>query len=111
MPKKNTDAKIPDDMARLKAVTRGLLEKLEKALEEPVALKSDAFDAQTKVHERLFGAKASLASTLVTLADLFLKLEGVAPGEDVVTAGRALSEADVALVEAFVQRMQHAETA
>jgi len=110
--KKPKPLPVPNDLDRLKAVSRKMLALLEEALDSAPFYADDTLGQ--KLHERLFGGKTSLAATLVTLAELLLKLEqaGKVPfGAGYVaddTAIAALSQADVALVEAFVRKMQPA---
>lgn len=92
------------DLRRLRAVARALLARLEVALEPTQAPDAPAVELQLQLLDRLLGAKTSLVASLVTLADLMIRLEAMTQGEaDVMPP---LSEADAALVEAFVRRMR-----
>lgn len=103
--------KPPADIYRLKKVTRAVLAKLEESLAETgSATDSD----RQKRHERLFGAKGSLAGTLVLLTDLTLKLR---QAEEAQAAARGsgtsesqpLSPADIVIIEAFLKRKEKQE--
>ncbi|MBY0407807.1 MAG: hypothetical protein K2Q01_08945 [Rickettsiales bacterium] len=102
--------KRKSDLARLRGITRLLIRKLEAAVKKPVEAKPEEDKQEgggVAEHDRVFGAKASLTSTLVVLSDLFLKLEGASAGQAAAAEeGVAISDADAALVEAFVQRVR-----
>ncbi len=89
------------DVARLRALARELIARLEHTFTQPPAAKNEERDI-------LFG-KASLTSTLVTLADLVLSLEKAertgATAQD-VPRPLEMQLSDMALVEAFLRRMQ-----
>jgi len=99
-----------NNIEQLKNISRKMLDRLEQALEEEQAnsdpkLKQDA-------HERMFGVKSSLAATLVTLAELMLRLEQADKtiGDDNTALNanaQALSASDIALVEAFVGKIKN----
>ena len=105
--KKQPNHAEPGDLERLKVATRRLLARLEDALGEEVGTEQDS----GRLHERLFGTKGSLISALVTLVDVFMRLETVAKPEDLSEGDVALSDGDVALLEAFAQRIKEAENA
>lgn len=90
------------DLERLKDVTRKMLERLEGALEHAVAKseKSDLF--QQHYHERVFGAKTSLAEVLTMLADLFFKLEA----QNLPTAEPVQSVEEEGVFEDFIRRIR-----
>lgn len=102
------------DVEWLKRVARRLLSRVEAALEEAGAGEDKEVKAQRWAHERVFGTRASLTTTLVLVAELLLKLGGMTkPAQgDAADEGvlQKLSEEDVALVEAFVRKMEQAQT-
>ena len=99
-----------DDLERLKRAARALLSMLEMAVVRKLPVDEKEVEMWVQVHDRLFGSKVSLASTLVTISDLLLKLGSVASAKSGGVDAGALSEADVALVEAFVKKMQGEKT-
>ena len=111
---KQTTQQPVDDFEHIKVVIRKILAYLEKNLDAtPATSEEDVM--QQRVHERIFGVKASLAATLVMLAELMIKLEQgckiMADKENVLSAnqsphGDALSPADRVLIEAFIGKMQ-----
>src|SRR4051812_19166446 len=106
MPRKDSKPQPPDDIGRLKQAARQLLARLEQALQE----ENEGPDEEQRqhTHERIFG-KASLASTLVTLAELMLKLEGSDSSMQEPCGVASWAAGDVALVEAFVRRVKEGE--
>lgn len=103
----NTEDK---DTRYLKFITRKLLNSVEEAANLYINSDSANMKAREENHNLLFGSKASLASTLVTLADLMIKLNQLAPSEKSRTSeeksSQVLSDHDIALVEAFVKKIK-----
>jgi hypothetical protein len=99
-------AKKPRGLEYVKRVAHKMLERLEKELDRQPSKEQGEDALVAKHHERLFGVKASLAETLVEVAWLVMKLEEVCVTEYVKQAGVALSEADAALLEAFVHKVR-----
>jgi len=101
-----------DDVARLKEVIRSLLERIELVLATPLSMDAKTLELQIGLYDRFFGAKVTLASTLTTLADLLLKLDAIEGEKQAALTAMpsGLSDADVALVEAFVHKMRQTET-
>lgn len=99
------------DRERVRVVMRSMLTLFELALSEEIKGNAQAAAAHMAVYERLFGAKASFASSLLIITDLLLRLDEATPvvHEDASEQALGISEADMALVEAFVRRMQTAE--
>ena len=86
---------------------RLLLDRLCEALDEKGAEKLEASPAW---YDRLYGAKSTLSATLLTVADLVLKLEGVQQQAAKAEAAPGfLSEADAQLVDRFIARMRAAD--
>lgn len=112
----------PDDVDRLKTIARLLLSKLETSIRQrALAAAGKQNEAENlkimqellqQKHEHMFGARSSYVSTLVTLTDLLLKLENPEQAANFSSDIAAyddsqLSDADVALVDAFVSRMKN----
>ena len=91
------------DIVWLKTVARKLLLKLQEAL-------GGDLSAGSALQDAIFG-KGSLVSALVTLADLLLRLHEAEQGIEAIkeVAEPVFSEGDVALIKAFVCKMQHME--
>src|SRR5436190_1357885 len=114
-PKKRAKSKKPD-IQRLKTVTGKMLDQLEKTLSCRVLKSPKQAEHREKMHEWVFGNKSSLAVTLISLAELILRLEDAEKqtalnseaGSSAPT--RSLAEADIALIEAFVQRARDQAT-
>ena len=100
-----------DDVGRLRGVIRSLLARIELVLETPLSMEAKTLELQIGLYDRFFGAKVTLASTLATLADLLFKLDAIEEGKQsaLSTASLVLSEADAALVEAFVHKMRQTD--
>ncbi len=96
-----------DDIHYLRSITRKLLHSVEEAIELYSSKKQAEIEALSKTHNLLFGSKASLADTLVKLADLMIKLNQQQRQEDGRTfegSAHVMSEIDIALVEDFVKK-------
>ena len=105
-PAKRRKKKKPEvgDIDNLKTVTRKMLDRVGKELGSRKADPTKTEEDQQKAHERVFG-KTSLATTLVTLAELLLKLEQAQKSsgeEENIPSGQAMALSDIALVEAFI---------
>ena len=97
------------DREYLRLVTRKMLQKIEQALDAEMSFKPS--ENTSKTHNRVFGAKTSLASTLVTLAKLLLQLgaeEKIFSGTQSIE--KPFSDGDIALVESFVSKMKNSNT-
>jgi len=98
------------DVDRLRDVMRKMLNRLEAALDEMEVFDEAKIKQRSGQYDRLFGSKTSLAETLVMIAELLMKVEvfqgAREEGQGQQAMAIALPDADVALVEAFVQRMQ-----
>lgn len=105
--------KTNSDTKYLQTVTRKLLHSLENLIERLCVAEGEEYKSLKEAHELLFGQKASLAGTLVILADLLLKLEkeqAVLPCDnEQEKSAYNLSAVDIALVEAFVQKLKTVE--
>ncbi len=94
---------LPDEILQVRATAIKLLEKINKEIDLPEEMRQS---------ERFFGAKASLVDTLVTLADLLLRL--APPAAQPATTehmNAALNEKDMAVVKAFLARSHKTPTA
>lgn len=102
-----------DDIHYLQAVTRKALHSLENVIERLSVAEADDYKSLKETHELLFGQKASLAGTLVILADLLLKLEkeqiSLSTDNEPEKSSYNLSAVDIALVEAFVKKLKTVE--
>lgn len=100
--KKAPAATLSPEIKRLRAIARKLIRHMDKLLKE----KNDTGQATSKSdqlkYERLFG-KASMTDVLIALGEWLSTLEGV-----VEKAGdeAGLKPADLALIEAYIQKMQ-----
>jgi hypothetical protein len=111
--KQSADMEIPaddKDIRYLQSVIRKFLAITEEAMEQLNLVDGEEFSVLHKKYELLFGAKASFAGTLVIVADLLIKLnpqaEGGKDGIPEEKQAYALSDADVALVQAFVRKLK-----
>jgi hypothetical protein len=101
----------PNDFRRLEALARALIDRLEDALQPQTLSLGEGNTDGDKRFERLFGARSSVTSTLVSLSELMLKL-GQAQAEKKskkiaktteITDGR-LSDQDVEIVKEFIRK-------
>lgn len=112
--KKKRAVSVRDPNQQIRKIMRSILNKIENAMPD-LAPPADEKEAkrQTNYHDRVFG-KNSLATTLVMLAELLIKLDQAEKNKQVEVApnpsGDAMAPADMALVEAFIRRMQQRET-
>lgn len=106
---------LPDDIERLRTVARLLLRRLEievkKRPSRRVSADKPDTQKQPEKSDRLFGSRRGYVDTLVTLADLLLKLEQTGTSsiadQEAPPASISMDAADIALVDAFVERMRH----
>lgn len=110
-----TSKSSPDDIERLRTVARLLLRRLEievkKRPSRRISADEPEMQKQPEKNDRLFGSKRGYVDTLVTLADLLLKLEQTRTSsvtdQEAPPASIPMGAADIALVDAFVERMRH----
>ncbi len=110
-----------DDLSRLKKIARAMLKQLETRVEEaanPTKTVENAPQIEAKTKKKKSDSapvgRDSPLSTLVTLTELIIKIDqaiskktsGVS-GDYPAYTGEALTDADVALVEAFVERVRN----
>lgn len=95
-----------NDIGRVRRVARKLLKKVDDHIEADPLLD----DGWRNTYERLFG-KIAPADTLMTLADLFSKLDQADPPaqETAALPEMPLAASDIALVEAFIRRVQNGQ--
>lgn len=108
-PIRSSTASAKNDIERLKAVTRKMLDRLEQALAASAPGSEEEASERQKLHDWIFGQKTSLAVTLISLAELVFKLEETG-SDGAKDAARTFSVADAALVEAFLCRVRDQES-
>lgn len=107
----------PDDLGKLKTIAKKLLRQFELSLKPLEEASEEAVNLQKTQHELMFG-KHSQASVLVMLTDLILKIDqakmkinsGLPVGDAASFHPDTLNDTDIALIEAFVQRMKNQPT-
>lgn len=72
-------------------------------------------EALSKTNNLLFGSKASLAETLVTLSDLMVKLNQIQRTEDSrtyeeVQSAYKFEDADVALIQNYIKKLKEEDS-
>ena len=105
----------PDDIERLRTVARLLLRRLEievkKRPSRRVSADEPEMQKQPEKSDRLFGSRRGYVDTLVTLADLLLKLEQTKTSsvadQETPPASIPMDASDIALVDVVVERMRH----
>ena len=105
--KKKTSPSFKDDREYLKVITRKMLCRLEACLEVDLFTKASEVKSNDALYALIFGSKASLATTLISLAELLQQLHS----EETSTKASSsetltLSAADIALVESFVEKIK-----
>lgn len=99
------------DTRYLRFITRKLLHSVEKTVDLFNNEKYAELEALAKTNILLFGSKASLAETLVTLADLMIKLNQIQRTEDSRTyeeeqSAYKFADADIALIQVFLKKIK-----
>lgn len=104
--------KKPTDIDRMRSVARRLLKRLESEIRQTLPNDGEEIAAREQKYHLMFGSRSTYLSALTSLADLLFKLDQAGgaksvPAEPVSPAADIPMEpADVALVEAFVQRIK-----
>jgi|GEM_PF-6969459 len=103
------DSEFEDDMDTLKKLGRKILQRVSSALDQKPGALAPVMQHQ---NDYIFGSKSSLLSVTQAIADLMLKLHNAAEARRAGGATAAasepegLSEGDITLAEAFVQRVR-----
>lgn len=93
------------DLEQLRIVTRRLLDRLGDALG---ANGPEQLEGNAAWYDRLYGAKSTLSATLLTVAELLLKLEAIQPA-DTAQAGTPVSEEDERILRHFIERARESD--
>ncbi len=108
------ESALPRDTRQMLLTARQLLANHRKLTELLPKATGDELAVLEKRCNLLFGTKNSLASSLITLAELIFKIyetiEKPPDTESNTTSSPALSEYDIGLIEAFLNRMQQADS-
>lgn len=105
--KKQGKSNFNDDMDLLRGVVRQLLLHIQASLEREEQADVLQKEYLQERHARLFGAKASVAGVLLTLAELITRLNSSPAGTE-EGAAMLLSDADMALLEGHIGKLRDA---
>lgn len=121
MSKKNTNSQTfitqlldDEDASNIQAVARRMLVSIDETIQCLTFINAAELDDLERAHNLMFGSKNSLADALVTVTDLLIKVKqskAEANREEVAAeqSYKGLSEADIAIVQAFVKNVKSTE--